>query len=106
MAIRLSEFPPVQRLLGGYPRPQLFLAPPNVQVHEGRMYLEEKLCVPTSLQGRVIRDHHTTTGHLISDCFWSEMSHRYEFGNPGLARKYTHEVGKNAPHVKHANAQS
>ena len=55
---------------------------------------QEKLCVPTQFQGRVIREHHTVTGHLISDRLWSEMSHRYEFGNPSLARRFANNVGK------------
>ena len=38
--------------------------PKGVKLSQGRMYCDDKLCVPTSLTKAWVREHHTFTGHV------------------------------------------
>ena len=66
--------------------------PKGLKVHEGRMFLNEKLCIPLPLQKRIIRDYHSFLGHPGFPRLWDAMDLRYEWGDSKLAKSFAKEV--------------
>ena len=66
--------------------------PKGVQCHEGRLYREGLLCIPTAITGGVIRAHHQEAGHLGGPRLWKEMGRRYAFAKPSTARQIADRV--------------
>ena len=51
--------------------------PAGVQIHEGRLYWQGKLCVPEGLASRTLWEFHVSSGHLGVSRMVSEVSHRF-----------------------------
>ena len=43
------------------------------------MYYEGRLCIPSDLVAKVIREHHATIGHPGGEKLWKHIEHRYNF---------------------------
>jgi len=65
--------------------------PPKVKIYRGKMYYEEKLCVPEKLANRVLKAYHTQTGHVGTDRLCKEAQLRFIFPESfdlrGVAKK-------------------
>jgi hypothetical protein len=48
---------------------------------------ENRICVPTGLQGRLIYDHHQFLGHVGYQRLWQHMGVRYDWGDFARAQK-------------------
>jgi hypothetical protein len=66
--------------------------PKGVQILDDRLYLDARLCVPTPLVGRVIREHHSVAGHPGGDRLWAVMGRFYVFPDPTAAKKLAGRV--------------
>ena len=66
--------------------------PKGVQIAEGRMYCDNKLCVPTSLTKAWIREHHAFTGHIGAKRLWLYLREHFEFFDMGYAEKFTEKI--------------
>ena len=54
--------------------------PEGIRLQKGKMYLNEKLCVPTGLGERVIGAHQLYAGHMGVQRLVREVLYRYKFG--------------------------
>jgi len=66
--------------------------PKGIQIHNGRLFLNEKLCIPTSLESLWLREHHAVVGHVGSAKFWDVSKFRFEWGSLATAEKSAREV--------------
>ena len=53
--------------------------PRGYRLHDGKLYLDEKLCIPESLSLRVVMAHHVFCAHVAGQRLILEMSRRYDF---------------------------
>ena len=51
----------------------------GVQIHDGKIYFQGKLCVPESLTQRILWEFHIASGHLGIHRMTKEVDHRYIF---------------------------
>ena len=68
--------------------------PSGIQVHDGRLYKDQKLLVPISLQKSFIKQHHEFLGHVGFERLWSHISHRFGWSNDIEAKKMAEKVMK------------
>ena len=61
-------------------------------MHEGKMYLHQRLCVSYALQKLWIRQNHAHMGHPGSDKLWATLQTRVEWAREGDAKAFTHTV--------------
>ena len=61
--------------------------PEKFRVEHGYLFIEERLCVPLSLQGRVISTCHAHWGHVGFDRFWQNANLHFEWASPEQAKK-------------------
>lgn len=66
--------------------------PTGIKKFGDKMYFEEKLCVPTSLQNWLIREHHSFQGHVGFTRQWPNMSVRYAWADEAQAKEFTKKV--------------
>lgn len=64
------------------------------QVFKDRMFFEDRLCVPLSLQNWVVKDCHEFLGHVGSDKLWAHIEYRYSWANKSEAKKFVTRVGQ------------
>ena len=62
--------------------------PSGVQIHGGRMYLEDKLCVPIGLQEAWIREYHAAHGHVGPDRLWHHVEPHAVFADHKKAQEF------------------
>ena len=55
--------------------------PKGYRVADGKLYHENRLCVPVALAGQLIREHHSAAGHPGGARLWYQMGRFYEFGD-------------------------
>ena len=58
-----------------------------MQLHFGKMYFQDLLCIPSALTAKVIREHHRTVGHLASIRFWSELEWWHHWAVAATAKR-------------------
>ena len=68
--------------------------PKAIKVFDGRMFWEEKLCVPMGLQKLWIRENHAALGHVGPTKLWPELRLRATFADTQTAEKFVGEVMK------------
>ena len=56
------------------------------------MFFQTKLCVPTNLLPKVVRDLHLASGHMSQQKLYTEMLRRYAVPSPSKTRTLTQEV--------------
>ena len=66
--------------------------PSGIQVHDGRLYKDQKWLVPSSLQKGFIRQHHDFLGHVGFERLWSHISHRFSWANDHEAKRTAEKV--------------
>ena len=66
--------------------------PKGIKFLQSKIYLEELLCIPWSLQEVVIREYHTFLGHVGFQRLWKAMEIRYVFANKDSAMKFAKGV--------------
>jgi hypothetical protein len=66
--------------------------PKGVRVHGGRMYLNERLCIPFALQNLWIRQNHTHMGHPGAEKLWATMQNRVEWAKERDAHNFVSDV--------------
>jgi len=66
--------------------------PKGVHIQPGRMFLDDRLCIPEKLQKPWIRAHHVFLGHVGADRVWAHMENRFAFANPQEANQFTQWV--------------
>jgi len=84
---RCPEWGPVRRQALDNPE-----WPQGIQWERDKMFKEGLLCVPKSLQGPVIRAHHSVAGHPGGERLWAVMARRYLFADPRGARRMAERV--------------
>ena len=71
--------------------------PQGIQLHQGRMYSQGKLCVPEPLVQRVLWEFHNTSGHMGIHRMTNEVKHRFlmppEQDIPTLIEGIRHDCG-------------
>ena len=67
--------------------------PKGIHVTKGRMFLNDKLCIPEAIMKPWIRAHHAFMGHVGSERIWAHMETRFVFSDPRAAKQFTHFVG-------------
>ena len=67
--------------------------PSQVRIHNNRMFWNEQLCVPRSLQKLWIREEHASTGHMTSKRLWEQMQLHSAWSDTQSAREYVDKVG-------------
>ena len=77
--------------------------PQGIQINNGRMFLDRKLCVPSPVQKEFIRIEHELNGHVGFLRFWKIIGDRFEWYNKGEARKFAEKCQKNVTLVKHVD---
>ena len=75
--------------------------PKGVKLAQGRMYCDDKLCVPTSLAKAWIREHHTFTGHIGAKRLWAHLRELFEFFDMEYAENFTKKSYDNVRPVRH-----
>jgi hypothetical protein len=66
--------------------------PLGIKIYEHKMYWYEKLCVPETVTGRVIRAHHAEIGHVGGKKLWKEMQRWYHFAPGSQAEKLAETI--------------
>ncbi len=66
-----------------------------------KMYWYEKLCVPETVTGRVIRTHHAEIGHVGGKELWKEIQRWYHFTPGAQAEKLAEIYLDSSKPVKH-----
>ena len=66
--------------------------PVGLQVVEGRMFLENKLCVPTPLQKQWVREIHAMSGHVGYDRFWTLVGNQFEWADDHVVQEFAKRV--------------
>ena len=54
--------------------------PEDVRLHRGKMYLKDRLCVPSGLGLKVVGAQHLYGGHMGVKKLVKAVLHRYKFG--------------------------
>ena len=68
--------------------------PHGVKCAQGRMYLDEKLCIPMTLQRAWIRENHEVSGHASGKRLWEHMLLQVNWADERLAKRHTNLVTK------------
>jgi hypothetical protein len=63
--------------------------PADIQLHAGKMYKAQKLCVPKALTARFLSDAHKSIGHPGGARFIHEVSLRYHMADMSLVSEVT-----------------
>ena len=71
--------------------------PEGMKFLEGKLYQGERLCVPLSLQERLIFDAHCFYVHIANPKLWQMLSVRYEWGLESEARAFSKKVSQVCP---------
>ena len=66
--------------------------PGKVKLFKDKMYLEERLCVPSSLTKSLIRDHHSFLGHVGFERLWKSLVTRFQWPDLADAKKFAKTV--------------
>ena len=66
--------------------------PKGVKFLQNKVYLEEVLCVPWSLQEAIVREYHTFMGHVGFQRLWKAMEIQFKFANREAALKFAKGV--------------
>ena len=66
--------------------------PKGVKTHEGKMYLNERLCIPYALQGLYIRQNHAHLGHPGAEKLWKVLETRVAWAIDREAKTWTEVV--------------
>ena len=68
--------------------------PDGVQIAHGKLYLNGKLCVPTSLVADVLRDFHECNGHIGKHRMLKVLGHHFYFPDSSVLPSLVHEMKK------------
>ena len=68
--------------------------PEGIQVVDGRMFLEHKMCIPIPLQKEWVRLQHEEMGHVGFPRMWKVLEEHFEWGEKGVAKKFAQKVSK------------
>jgi hypothetical protein len=58
------------------------------------MYLEEKQCIPLSLQKLWLREQHSIAGHMGGEAFWKFIKNRAAWADSSLAKSFAFDASK------------
>ena len=68
--------------------------PKGIRVAKGRLYQNDKLCIPTGLQKPWIREYHAFSGHVGPDRLWDHLALNFEFAWGARIKEFVDSVSK------------
>ena len=68
--------------------------PSSIEICDGRMFYESRLCIPSSLTAQVVRQHHSACGHPAPDRLWRDLKRRYAWGDENGAKRFSIAIPK------------
>ena len=68
--------------------------PVGIQVIDGRMFENGKLCIPTPIQSEWIREMHQNIGHVGNERLWQVIENKFQWGNKTQAKRLTMQMTK------------
>jgi hypothetical protein len=68
--------------------------PTGIKVLNGRMFLEDRLCIPLCFQNDVVQENHEFLGHIGHDRAWKHMLLRYAWADEKHAQGFSQQCSK------------